>query len=97
VAATLNSVGGFLVAPSALPLREYTNVSDRKLPKHHLDKRAEDILDKLIREKLSDDQLLSKPQTATLLGVSIPWLDQRRLRKEGPRYIKISEAVSNTK
>jgi hypothetical protein len=63
------------------------NVSDRKF---HLDKRANKILDNLIREKLADDQLLSPRKAACLLDVSIPWLELMRRTKRGPRYTKLS-------
>jgi predicted DNA-binding transcriptional regulator AlpA len=63
-------------------------VSDRK---YHIDKRAETIFDGLTREKISPDQLLRTRQVAKLLAVSEAWLEQLRLNKQGPKYIKLSE------
>jgi hypothetical protein len=66
----------------------------RKLPqKFHLDKRAPQILKSL--EGRADDELLSTPEVAALLGVSKQWLEVGRslglgLEYEvlGPRCIK---------
>jgi predicted DNA-binding transcriptional regulator AlpA len=75
-------------------------VSDRK--KYHLDKRAQDIIDRLVREykdllkerntkdrdnKISSDQMLNTRQVAVLLGVSEVWLEILRSKKQGPKYI----------
>jgi predicted DNA-binding transcriptional regulator AlpA len=74
-------------------------VSDRK--RYHLDKRAQDIIDRLVREfkdllkdrkdrdskTISLDQMLSTPQLAVLLGVSEVWLETLRQKKQGPKWI----------
>jgi predicted DNA-binding transcriptional regulator AlpA len=63
-------------------------MSDRK--KYHIDKRAQDIIAGLVRDNISPDQLLSTAHVAVLFGVSVPWLEQLRLNKEGPKYIHLS-------
>jgi hypothetical protein len=82
------SVGGFFICSVGAPKKGGPNVSDRKF---HLDKRAEGILAKCIREELSDDQLLSPQKCACLLDVSIPWLELMRRTKRGPRFTKLSD------
>ena len=63
-------------------------MSDRK--RYHIDRRAQMIIDLLIRENISPDQLLSTTQLAVLFGVSVNWLEALRLEKQGPKYIVLS-------
>ena len=73
-------------------------MSDRK--SYHIDKRAQDIIDRLVREykdllkerkdrdnKISLDQMLNTRQVAVLLGVSVMWLETLRHKKQGPKYV----------
>jgi len=73
-------------------------MSDRQ--KFHIDKRAETIIDMLLRNyKIlnvkSDknavylDQLLSTKQVAVLFGVSDVWLELLRQKKQGPKWIAL--------
>ncbi len=39
---------------------------------------------------MTENQLLSTPDAAKLLGVSASYLNQSRLRGDGPAYVKIS-------
>lgn len=39
---------------------------------------------------MSENQLLTTPDAARLLGVSASYLNQSRLRGDGPAYVKIS-------
>lgn len=39
---------------------------------------------------MSESQLLTTPDAAKLLGVSASYLNQSRLRGDGPAYVKIS-------
>lgn len=74
-------------------------MSDRK--RFHIDKRAETIIDMLLRNyknldtKTRDsntiylDQLLSTKQLAVLFGVSEIWLETLRSKKQGPEWIAL--------
>jgi len=39
------------------------------------------------------EALLTAPQTAAFLGVSLSWLAKARVTGEGPRFVKIGRAV----
>lgn len=70
-------------------------MSDRT--KFHIDKRAQTIIEMLVREykdllkdrdsKDGMDQLLTTPQLAVLFGVSEIWLETLRKKKQGPKFI----------
>lgn len=75
-------------------------MSDRQ--RFHIDKRAETIIDMLLRNykglvdtKNRDnntiflDQLLSTKQLAVLFGVSEIWLETLRQKKQGPEWIAL--------
>jgi predicted DNA-binding transcriptional regulator AlpA len=95
----------FFVARSALQTRR-RNVSDRK--RFHIDKRAETIIDMLLRNyKIIDtknrdnaiylDQLLSTKQLAVLFGVSEIWLEMLRSKKQGPEWIVLGPRCTRYK
>jgi predicted DNA-binding transcriptional regulator AlpA len=55
--------------------------------RHHLYGRADQILQYATGE---DDDLLSTPQLAKLLGVSEQWVEIGRIKNYGPPYIRLS-------
>lgn len=79
-------------------------MSDRK--QYHIDKRAQTIIDMLVRDHksllkdrkakdrddntISLDSLLSTHQLAVLFGVSEVWLETLRREKAGPKWIALS-------
>jgi hypothetical protein len=61
---------------------------EREQPRrHHLDSRAGQLAADLIGD---DDELLSTPQTAMLLGVSVPFLEIGRSAGYGPPYCRVT-------
>jgi predicted DNA-binding transcriptional regulator AlpA len=56
--------------------------------KHHLDRRADTI--SVATESADDDELLTTAQTASLLGVSLQWMEIGRSRGYGPHFTKLS-------
>jgi predicted DNA-binding transcriptional regulator AlpA len=56
--------------------------------RHNLDRRALAIIEEANRG--SDDELLSTPQVAVLLGVSPEWLEIGRGKGWGPPYLRLS-------
>jgi hypothetical protein len=56
----------------------------------HLDKRAEQILADPAFDGKADD-LLTTREAASLLGVSVQWLEIRRGRDDGPPFILLSK------
>ena len=54
--------------------------------KHHLDRRAADLID----EGGDDDDLLDTPTTSVWLGVSSQWLEIGRSKGYGPPYVRLS-------
>jgi predicted DNA-binding transcriptional regulator AlpA len=66
------------------------DVSDRQ--KYHLDKRAQTIIEMLVRKEkdrkpISKDQMRNTRQVAVLFGVSEVWLEILRQKKQGPKYV----------
>jgi predicted DNA-binding transcriptional regulator AlpA len=62
------------------------------MAKRHLDKRAADIVAASSADK--NDDLLTTPQCAKWLGVSVQWLENRRwLGDAGPPYRQLSDRV----
>ena len=56
--------------------------------KHHLDRRALDLIE--AANEGTDDELLDTSRTAVWLGVSPEWLEIGRSKGWGPRFIRIS-------
>lgn len=57
--------------------------------RHHLDKRAA----LLAGVKGDDDELLTTPETAQWLGVTVQWLELGRMKNFGPKFLKLSNRV----
>jgi len=55
---------------------------------HHLDRRALDLIE--AANEGTDDDLMSTPRLAVLLGVSPGWLEIGRSRGWGPPFLKLS-------
>jgi predicted DNA-binding transcriptional regulator AlpA len=55
--------------------------------KFHIDKRAQSIL---VGSESHDDALLSTPEMAVWLGVSVPWLEIGRAKGYGPPFKRLS-------
>jgi hypothetical protein len=64
----------------------------RRAPKHHLDKRADLIVAQGMIDG-DDDLLLTTPQTALWLGVSIQFLEIGRSQNYGPPFVTIAPRV----
>jgi hypothetical protein len=56
----------------------------------HIDRRAAEIVTAPVG---SDDDLLTTPQTADWLGVSVQWLEIRRSRGGGPPFERLSPKI----
>jgi hypothetical protein len=61
-------------------------------PKHHLDQRADSII-ALGAIDGDDDLLLTTPQTALWLGVSIQFLEIGRSQNYGPPFVTLAPRV----
>lgn len=60
--------------------------------KHHIDRKAREILDQLAVD-LADDTLLTTLQCANWLGVSTQFLELGRIRNYGPPAVSIAPRV----
>jgi hypothetical protein len=58
-------------------------------PRLHLDKRAAKIASEIAASG-DADELLSTSQAADLLGISEQWLEIKRCRGGGPKYVRLS-------
>jgi hypothetical protein len=58
------------------------------LPKHHLDKRAGDLI---AAGGGDTDDLLTTKQVATWLGVSVQWLEIGRSKGYGPPFVRLAK------
>jgi predicted DNA-binding transcriptional regulator AlpA len=57
--------------------------------RHHLDRRAAQLLTTIKRRPAADD-LLSTRQVAELLGVSEQWIEVGRVKNYGPPFIRLA-------
>jgi hypothetical protein len=55
---------------------------------HHLDRRALDLIE--AANEGTDDELITTPQTAVWLKVSVEWLEIGRSKGWGPPYLRLS-------
>jgi predicted DNA-binding transcriptional regulator AlpA len=58
----------------------------------HIDKRADAILAASANTG-NDDDLLTTPQVADLLGVSTQWIEKRRTHGGGPPFVRLSQKI----
>jgi predicted DNA-binding transcriptional regulator AlpA len=56
----------------------------------NIDARTGQVLALLQTAAIPDDALMSSKQLATLLGVSLQWVEIARHRDEGPRWVRLS-------
>jgi hypothetical protein len=57
--------------------------------RHHLDRRTEQITAALEHVAKDNDTLFSTKELAALFGVTVTWLEIRRMRAEGPDWIAL--------
>jgi predicted DNA-binding transcriptional regulator AlpA len=58
--------------------------------RHHLDRRAGQLLTHVTTATTADDGLLSTQRVAELLGVSEQWLEVGRIKGYGPPFIPLA-------
>ena len=57
--------------------------------RHHLDRRADQIVADLENSNSAPDRLYTTKQLAALLAVSEAWVEITRHKGEGPRWVKL--------
>jgi predicted DNA-binding transcriptional regulator AlpA len=57
--------------------------------RHHLDRRAGQLLASITTSPTTADQLLNTKQVAALLGVSEQWLEAGRSKGYGPPFVRL--------
>ena len=63
-----------------------------KTKHHHLDKRAGDLAEQGAAAGYEHD-LLTTPELARWLGVSVQWAEICRVRDNGPPYVKVGKLI----